>query len=81
LLFNLHDDPLEMNGLSASEELLPVQKALFATLLQEQKRTGDKLNVAHPCGTSGTVAPHAAGLLWSALSTKKRSSVEIEEER
>jgi arylsulfatase A-like enzyme len=46
LLFNLHHDPLEINDLSEMTELLSVQKALFATLLREQNRTGDTLDVA-----------------------------------
>jgi len=48
LLFDLQTDPLEMTDISANVDLLPLQQQLFAQLLQEQDRTGDKLDLAGP---------------------------------
>lgn len=45
LLFDLNADPLEMQDLSESSELVALQQSLFATLLKEQQRTGDTLDV------------------------------------
>jgi len=45
LLFDLQTDPLEMTDVSANAELLPLQHQLFAQLLLEQHRTGDKLEL------------------------------------
>jgi len=45
LLFNLADDPNEMNDLFANKTHRPTAKKLFARLLQLQKETGDTLDL------------------------------------
>ena len=45
LLFNLSEDPLEMNNLAGDPATLPLKKRLFARLLDLQKTTGDPLDL------------------------------------
>jgi len=45
LLFDLKSDPLEMHDLADQPETLAVQRALFATLQEEQRKTGDELDL------------------------------------
>jgi arylsulfatase A-like enzyme len=44
-LYNLRDDPNEMNDLAGDPRYGPVMKKLFATLLALQKETGDELDL------------------------------------
>lgn len=44
-LFNLKDDPNELNDLAHRSELRPVARSLFAELLKSQQQTGDQLDL------------------------------------
>jgi choline-sulfatase len=48
LLYNLHQDPLEIQDLSEQEDALATKRRLFEVLLQEQLRTGDSLDLKKP---------------------------------
>jgi len=44
-LYNVKDDPLEMKDVAGDAASKPILKRLFATLLELQKETGDKLDL------------------------------------
>jgi choline-sulfatase len=45
LLFNLADDPLETRDLAGDPDQAPRMKSLFARLMEEQRKTGDPLDL------------------------------------
>ena len=48
LLFNVADDPLEMNDLSEKPEQQAKMKSLFSRLLKLQEETGDEMDLKKP---------------------------------
>jgi hypothetical protein len=44
-LFNLKDDPMEMNNLASVKKYEPVIARLFKTFVKLQKETGDTLKI------------------------------------
>jgi len=49
LLYNLREDPNEMNDLAADPKYAPVVKNMFKQLMKLQQETGDQLKLEPAC--------------------------------